>query len=119
MIIWGVLIQAIESCGMKNRKQTLTAICQKLYLIRDFSTRLAIPYLSTQEIEYLDKKNQEMNTPLEQSKPEKRGGLEKDFHFRKVIRFARDCRRKTTCDLTEMIYEREILSGKQMVGQPL
>ncbi len=60
-----------------------------------------------------------MSTPLEQSKPEKRGGLDQDFHFRNVIRFACGCRLKTTGDLTEMIDEREILSGKQMVGESL
>jgi DNA-binding GntR family transcriptional regulator len=56
------------------------------YLIRielePLSTRLAVPYLTSKDIEYLEKKNKEMEIAFKENSPEKLGALNKDFHLR-------------------------------------
>ena len=58
----------------------------EIYLIRieleALATRLAIPHVTSEDIEYLDRKNQAMKIALKQNRPDKLGVLNKEFHLR-------------------------------------
>jgi DNA-binding GntR family transcriptional regulator len=58
----------------------------ELYLIRteleSLATRLAVPHVTSRDIDFLVKKNQEMELAIEAEKLEKLGALNKDFHLR-------------------------------------
>jgi DNA-binding GntR family transcriptional regulator len=77
----------------------------EIYLIRSeleaLAARLAGPHITERDIEYLIKKNQEMELATEQEKYESLGALNKDFHLRiyKAAPFPRLY--KMICDLWE------------------
>ena len=58
----------------------------ELYLIRVelecLATRLAVPYVTKKDVDYLIKKNQEMERAIQSQKLDKLGVLNKDFHLR-------------------------------------
>ena len=58
----------------------------ELYLIRieleSLATRLAVPHVTTGDIDFLIKKNREMERAVQAQKYEKLGTLNKDFHLR-------------------------------------
>ena len=58
----------------------------ELYLIRteleSLATRLSVAHVTTRDIDYLIKKNQEMEAAIQAQKLEKLGALNKDFHLR-------------------------------------
>jgi DNA-binding GntR family transcriptional regulator len=58
----------------------------ELYLIRveleSLATRLAVPHITSRDIDFLIKKNQEMELAIQSQKLEKLGALNKDFHLR-------------------------------------
>ena len=58
----------------------------ELYLIRteleSLATRLAVPHVTSRDIDFLIKKNQEMELAIQAEKLEKLGALNKEFHLR-------------------------------------
>ena len=58
----------------------------ELYLIRveleSLATRLAVPYITSRDIDFLIKKNHAMELVVQREKLEKLGALNKDFHLR-------------------------------------
>jgi len=58
----------------------------ELYLIRteleSLATRLAVPHVTSKDIDFLVKKNREMELAIQSEKLEKLGALNKDFHLR-------------------------------------
>jgi len=58
----------------------------ELYLIRveleSLATRLAVPHITSKDIDFLIRKNQEMELAIQSEKLEKLGALNKDFHLR-------------------------------------
>ncbi len=58
----------------------------ELYLIRteleSLATRLAVPHVTSRDIDFLVKKNHEMELAIQSEKLEKLGALNKDFHLR-------------------------------------
>lgn len=58
----------------------------EVYLIRialeALATRLASPHITDKDIEYLSKKNQEIEKAIQQKKYENIGAINKDFHLR-------------------------------------
>ncbi len=58
----------------------------ELYLIRmeleSLATRLAVPHVTSKDIDFLIKKNQEMALAIQAQKLEKLGALNKEFHLR-------------------------------------
>ena len=58
----------------------------ELYLIRteleSLATRLAVPHVTSRDIDFLLKKNHEMELAIQSEKLEKLGALNKDFHLR-------------------------------------
>jgi DNA-binding GntR family transcriptional regulator len=75
----------------------------EIYLIRieleALATRLASPHITDRDIEFLNKKNHDMETAIRQNKYENLGALNKDFHLRiyKAAPFPRLY--KMICDL--------------------
>ncbi len=58
----------------------------EIYLIRieleALATRLAVPYITETDVEYLDQKNREMEKAIENNLLEKLGSLNRDFHLK-------------------------------------
>jgi DNA-binding GntR family transcriptional regulator len=58
----------------------------EIYLIRSeleaLAARLASPHITDKDIEFLNKKNHEMEIAIQQNKYENLGGLNKEFHLR-------------------------------------
>ena len=87
-------IRRLESDGFVQFTPHVGAIVSKMdekevveiYLIRieleALATRLAVPYVTADDIDYLEKKNHEMDLAINQNRPEKLGALNKDFHLR-------------------------------------
>jgi DNA-binding GntR family transcriptional regulator len=75
----------------------------EVYLIRialeALATRLASPHITDKDIDFLIKKNQEIEAAIQQKKYENIGGINKDFHLRiyKAAPFPRLY--KMICDL--------------------
>ena len=104
-------IRRLESDGYVHFTPHTGAIVTKIdegelvevYLIRialeALATRLASPHITDKDIEYLIKKNQEIEAAIQQKKYENIGGINKDFHLRiyKAAPFPRLY--KMICDL--------------------
>jgi DNA-binding GntR family transcriptional regulator len=104
-------IRRLESDGYVHFTPHTGAIVTKIdegelvevYLIRialeALATRLASPHITDKDIDFLIKKNQEIETAIQQKKYENIGGINKDFHLRiyKAAPFPRLY--KMICDL--------------------
>lgn len=87
-------IRRLESDGFVEFTPHVGAVVSKMnerefvetYLIRielePLATRLAVPYLTSADIDFLEKKNQEMKNAIKEDHPEKIGNLNKAFHLR-------------------------------------
>jgi DNA-binding GntR family transcriptional regulator len=87
-------IRRLESDGFVEFTPHVGAVVSKMderefvetYLIRielePLATRLAVPYLTADDIAFLEKKNHEMEIAIQENHPEKIGSLNKDFHLR-------------------------------------
>lgn len=87
-------IRSLESDGLVEFTPHVGAFVSKIdekdfieiYLIRieleALATRLAIPHITTKDIDYLVRKNQDMKLAIKQKSPEKLGMLNKKFHLR-------------------------------------
>lgn len=106
-------IRRLQSDGYVNFTPHMGAIVSKIdegelveiYLIRialeALATRLATPYITEKDIEFLNHKNSEMEIAIQQNKHENLGGLNRDFHLRiyRAVPFPRLY--KMICDLWE------------------
>jgi DNA-binding GntR family transcriptional regulator len=104
-------IRRLESDGYIHFTPHTGAIVTKIdedelvevYLIRialeALATRLASPHITDKDIDYLNKKNHEIEVAIQQNKYENIGGINKDFHLRiyKAAPFPRLY--KMICDL--------------------
>jgi DNA-binding GntR family transcriptional regulator len=104
-------IRRLESDGYVHFTPHTGAIVTKIdedelvevYLIRialeALATRLASPHITDKDIDFLNKKNQEIEAAIQQKKYENIGGINKDFHLRiyKAAPFPRLY--KMICDL--------------------
>ena len=104
-------IRRLESDGYVHFTPHMGAIVTKIdegelvemYLIRialeALATRLASPHITDKDIDFLNKKNQEMEIAIQQEKYENLGSLNKNFHLRiyKAAPFPRLY--KMICDL--------------------
>jgi DNA-binding GntR family transcriptional regulator len=104
-------IRRLESDGYVHFTPHTGAIVTKIdegelvevYLIRialeALATRLASPHITDKDIDFLIKKNQEIEAAIQQKKYENIGGINKDFHLRiyKAAPFPRLY--KMICDL--------------------
>lgn len=87
-------IRRLESDGYVEFTPHVGAVVSKInekefveiYLIRieleALATRLAVPHVTPADIDYLDRKNHDMQLAVQQNQPEKLGALNKDFHLR-------------------------------------
>ena len=87
-------IRRLESDGFVTFTPHVGAVVTKfdendfaeIYLIRieleALATRLAVSHVTVDDIDYLDKKNKEMELAFKQNRPEKIGMLNKKFHLR-------------------------------------
>lgn len=87
-------IRRLESDGFVEFTPHVGAVVSKMdesefvetYLIRieleALATRLAAPHVTSEDIDYLEKKNHEMEIAIQQNHPEKLGALNRDFHLR-------------------------------------
>lgn len=87
-------IRRLESDGFVEFTPHVGAVVSKMderefveiYLIRieleSLATRLAVPHVTTDDIDYLDEKNHYMELAIKQNRPEKLGALNRDFHLR-------------------------------------
>jgi len=87
-------IRRLESDGFVQFTPHVGAVVSKMdekevveiYLIRieleALATRLAVPCVTSDDINYLEKKNLEMEHAIKQNRPEQLGTLNKDFHLR-------------------------------------
>ena len=87
-------IRRLESDGFVQFTPHVGAVVSKMdqrefvetYLIRielePLATRLAVPFLTERDIQFLLKKNQEMEIAIENNNLEKLGGLNKAFHLK-------------------------------------
>ena len=87
-------IRRLESDGFVEFTPHIGAIVSKMdekevveiYLIRieleALATRLAVPHVTSDDIDYLEKINHDMGLAIKESRPEKLGSLNKDFHLR-------------------------------------
>jgi len=104
-------IRRLESDGYVHFTPHTGAIVTKIdegelvevYLIRialeALATRLASPHITDKDIDYLNKKNHEIEVAIQQNKYENIGGINRDFHLRiyKAAPFPRLY--KMICDL--------------------
>jgi DNA-binding GntR family transcriptional regulator len=104
-------IRRLESDGFVHFTPHTGAVVTKIdegklveiYLIRieleALATRLANPHITDRDIEFLNRKNHDMETAIQQNKYENLGALNKDFHLRiyKAAPFPRLY--KMICDL--------------------
>ena len=87
-------IRRLESDGFVQFTPHVGAIVSKMdekevveiYLIRieleALATRLAVPHVTPEDIDYLEKVNHNMELAIQRNRPEKLGTLNKDFHLR-------------------------------------
>ena len=87
-------VRRLESDGFVNFTPHVGAVVTEIdekefieiYLIRieleALATRLAVPYVSDKDVEYLTRINQEMETAIEKKSYEKLGNLNRKFHLR-------------------------------------
>jgi DNA-binding GntR family transcriptional regulator len=87
-------IRRLESDGFVQFTPHIGAIVSQMdekevveiYLIRieleALATRLAVPHVTADDIDYLEKKNHDMGLAIKQNRPEELGALNKDFHLR-------------------------------------
>jgi len=87
-------IRRLESDGFVQFTPHIGAVVSKMdekevveiYLIRieleALATRLAVPYVTSDDIDYLEKKNRDMELAIKRNRPEQLGTLNKDFHLR-------------------------------------
>ena len=87
-------IRRLESDGFVQFTPHIGAVVSKMdekevveiYLIgielEALATRLAVPYVTSDDINYLEKKNHEMEHAIKRNSPEQLGTLNKDFHLR-------------------------------------
>lgn len=87
-------IRRLESDGFVQFTPHIGAVVSKMdekevveiYLIRieleALATRLAVPHVTSDDINYLEKKNHDMELAIERNRPEQLGALNKDFHLR-------------------------------------
>lgn len=87
-------IRRLESDGFVQFTPHIGAIVSQMdekevveiYLIRieleALATRLAVPYVTSDDIDYLEKKNHDMELATKRNRPEQLGTLNKDFNLR-------------------------------------
>jgi DNA-binding GntR family transcriptional regulator len=87
-------IRRLESDGFVQFTPHIGAVVSKMdekevieiYLIRieleALATRLAVPYVTSDDIDYLEKKNHDMELATKRNRPEQLGTLNKDFNLR-------------------------------------
>lgn len=87
-------IRRLESDGFVQFTPHIGAVVSKMdekevieiYLIRieleALATRLAVPYVTSEDIDYLERKNHDMELAIKRNRPEQLGTLNKDFHLR-------------------------------------